>query len=122
MENRIRQLIDYYKINTGQFEKKIGASNGQIYTLLSRGGSLNYATLVKILENCNEISPDWLLLGKGEMLRNSVDNSLPKEVYSVGDDHIQSLIDILNRTLSEKDKQIDRLLSIIEKNNLKNSL
>ena len=41
-----------------------------------------------------------------------------KESVSVGDDHVQSLIDILNRTLAEKDRQIDRLLSIIEKKNL----
>ncbi len=61
------------------------------------------------------MNPDWLLLGKGEMLRGSVPSS---EAYSVDNGNISALINILNNTLAEKDKQIDRLLSIIEKNNL----
>lgn len=71
MVERIKQIIEYYGINTRQFEQKIFASSGQIYKYLSRGSGLNSDTLVKILENCREISPDWLLLGKGEMLREN---------------------------------------------------
>lgn len=83
MEERIKKLIEYYGLNTRQFEQKISASNGQIYTLLSRGGNLNMATLVKILENCNEISPDWLLLGKGKMLREEVKKSEPNSEMNI---------------------------------------
>lgn len=83
MEERIKKLIEYYGLNTRQFEQKIFASNGQIYTLLSRGGNLNMATLVKILENCNEISPDWLLLGKGKMLREEVKKSEPNSEMNI---------------------------------------
>lgn len=69
MVERIRQLIEYYNLNTRQFEEKISASSGQIYKYLSRGGGLNSDTLAKILEIFQQISPDWLILGKGEMLR-----------------------------------------------------
>lgn len=75
MVERLKQVIEYYGLNTRQFEQKIFASSGQIYTLLSRGGGLNLTTICKILENCNEISPDWLLLGKGEMLRSEGDGN-----------------------------------------------
>lgn len=76
MEERIRQLIEYYGLNTRKFEEKISASNGQIYKYLSRGGGLNSETLAKILESFQQISPDWLILGKGEMLRKNVQESV----------------------------------------------
>lgn len=100
MVERIKQIIEYYGLNTRQFEEKIYASNGQIYTLLSRGGSLNYATLVKILENCNEISSDWLLLGKGEMLRQNVSKS---DVLSA--DHEA----VYKNFIADKEKKIEEL-------------
>lgn len=81
MVERLKQVIEYYGLNTRQFEQKIFASSGQIYTLLSRGGGLNLTTICKILENCNEISPDWLLLGKGEMLRGNCQKA-PTKPYS----------------------------------------
>jgi hypothetical protein len=71
MIERLRQIIEYYGLTTRQFEQKIFASSGQIYKYLSRGGGLNSDTLIKILENCQQISPDWLLLGRGKMLRQN---------------------------------------------------
>ncbi len=66
----------------------------------------------KISQNFTEINMDWLITGRGEMLLKN-----PQEVgSSESSDNIKSLIEILNRTLIEKDKQIDRLLSIIEQN------
>ena len=67
-------MIEYYGLNTSQFEKKIFSSNGSIRTVLNRGSGLNVSTVTRILENCPEISPDWLLLGKGEMLRQKTTN------------------------------------------------
>ena len=74
MNERIRQIIDYYNITIRQFEQKISASEGQIYKGLSRKSDFGSATIAKILDSCPDISPDWLLLGRGEMLRkNSID-------------------------------------------------
>ena len=74
MIDRLKQMIEYYGLNTSQFEKKIFSSNGSIRTVLNRGSGLNVSTVTRILENCPEISPDWLLLGKGEMLRQNLQN------------------------------------------------
>ena len=74
MVDRLKQMIEYYGLNTSQFEKKIFSSNGSIRTVLNRGSGLNVSTVTRILENCPEISPDWLLLGKGEMLRQNLQN------------------------------------------------
>ena len=81
MNERIKQIIEYYGLNTSQFEKKIFSSNGSIRTVLNRGSSLNVSTVVRILENCPEISSDWLLLGKGKMLRQD-SKKAPTKPYS----------------------------------------
>lgn len=115
MEDRIRQLIDYLGISTRQFEQKISVSEGLIHKAIARKSGLKSDTLAKIMDIFPQINPDWLLLGKGEMLRTSEASSAAPETAN---SNVTTLINILNNTLAEKDKQIDRLLSIIEKNNL----
>ncbi len=67
------------------------------------------------------VSPTWLLLGEGEMLRTAEAQEASAAAPETANSHVATLINILNNTLAEKDKQIDRLLSIIEKNNLNQS-
>lgn len=123
MEDRIRKIIEYYGLNVRQFEQKISASEGQIYKYLSRGGGLNSDTLSKILDKCQEISPDWLLLGRGEMLRSatqSVGNIAHSTAVGVnvnGNDinisnNTQQLVDTIARqaeTIARQAAIIDRL-------------
>lgn len=66
----------------------------------------------KISQNFTDISMDWLITGRGEMLLKNPQNGGD----STNGDNISRLITILQDTLVEKDKQIDRLLSIIEQN------
>lgn len=101
MEDRIRKIIEYYGLNVRQFEQKISASEGQIYKYLSRGGGLNSDTLSKILDKCQEISPDWLLLGKGEMLRSDPPKPAPEGSRSD---------EIWKEILAEKDRRIEELI------------
>lgn len=68
----------------------------------------------EILSQYGEISPEWLLLGKGEMLRNN-----QPQTTTHSDENVSRLISILENTLKEKDSQINRLLSIIENKGLK---
>lgn len=60
------------------------------------------------------ISVDWLVTGRGEMLRK--DNTT---ITANSDENVSRLITILENTLKEKDSQINRLLSIIENKGLK---
>lgn len=100
MIERVKQIIEYYGLNTRQFEEKISASNGQIYKYLSRGGGLNSDTLAKILDKFQQISPDWLLLGKGEMLRSEgVGNCQPTPEKEI----------ILKDLIDRKDHRIEEL-------------
>ena len=48
------------------------------------------------------------------MLRKTDEDPTHDVRGTIDVDHMQSLIDILNRTLTEKDKQISQLLEIIK--------
>lgn len=110
MKERLKQLIDYYGISTNLFSQKIGVSEGAIRKILTQNTTIRSDTLEKISQNFTEINIDWLITGRGEMLLES-----PQKGDGVADsDNISRLIGILQDTLVEKDKQIDRLLSIIE--------
>lgn len=113
MKERLKQLIDYYGISTNLFSQKIGVSEGTIRKILTQNTTIRSDTLEKISQIFTEINIDWLITGRGEML---LKNPLKERICSESSENIKSLIEILNRTLIEKDKQIDRLLSIIEQN------
>jgi repressor LexA len=66
---RLKEYIDYKGLNNSSFEKENGLSNGYIATQLKRNADLGEGVLTKILDNCLELSPEWLLTGKGEMLK-----------------------------------------------------
>ena len=68
--NRVIQYIDNKGINNSLFEKKCGLSNGYLGTQLKRNADLGEGVLNKILDNCLDVSPEWLLTGKGEMLKS----------------------------------------------------
>nr|DAM80376.1 MAG TPA: putative transcriptional regulator [Caudoviricetes sp.] len=70
--NRVIQYIDNKGINNSLFEKKCGLSNGYLGTQLKRNADLGEGVLNKILDNCLDISPEWLLTGRGEMLKSEV--------------------------------------------------
>ena len=68
--NRVIQYIDNKGINNSLFEKKCGLSNGYLGTQLRRNADLGEGVLNKILDNCLDVSPEWLLTGRGEMLKS----------------------------------------------------
>ena len=81
MNERIKQIIEYYGLSVRAFEQKIFVTEGLIYRGLSRNSDFGSSVIAKILNNCSDISTEWLVLGKGEMLRKNAqisENSQPK--------------------------------------------
>ena len=118
-------------------------SNGYIATQLKRNADLGEGILTKILENCLDLNPLWLITGKGEMLKNgdniiqttTGDNNISIGKGSIkgnntinsntGNDTIKQLqkeledcknqLEDYKKMLSEKDAQINKLLNILAK-------
>ena len=72
INDRIEQIIHHYKLSKSSFSKKIGVkSSTTINNIVSgRKSKPGYAILRKIAE-CFPVNTDWLLLGKGPMLRDT---------------------------------------------------
>lgn len=78
MDTKSNLLIFIKKKNISKtdFYKKTGLSNG----FLDKGGSVTSANLETILNSFPEISLDWLVTGRGEMLRNELPVAHPAAV------------------------------------------
>ena len=66
---RLKQYIDIKGFTNSSFEKKNELSNGYIATQLKRNADLGEGVILKILDNCLDLNSEWLLTGKGSMLK-----------------------------------------------------
>ena len=76
---RIKQYIDYKSISVAAFEKSIGMSNASFGKCLKKGGAIGTDKLENILSVYPDISPNWLLTGNGDMIRNTTELTPTKD-------------------------------------------
>lgn len=69
---RIKLFIDYKGLNIKKFEESVGFSNGSFASQLKNNRTIGVDKLENILNVFKEINPDWLLTGKGAMLREEI--------------------------------------------------
>ena len=65
LKERILQFLDFKRITKYEFYQKTGISNG----ILSQKNGISEENILKFLSVFNEISLEWLLTGKGDMLK-----------------------------------------------------
>ncbi len=70
--DRLKEYIDTKGISYNSFDKSIGASNGYIGRQIKNKASIGGDILEKIFSIYTELSPDWLIMGKGEMFRTEM--------------------------------------------------
>ena len=76
---RLQQFIDYKSISKYRFYQETGLSNG----FLDKGENIGSDKCEKILYTYPDINPDWLLTGRGSMLReNQQPENEPEPVKS----------------------------------------
>lgn len=132
ISERIKQYIDYKGFSIMRFEKQIGAGNNSIGTSIKRNTNLTGDLLSKILNTFQDINTEWLITGKGEMLKSKVSNNNlePDDNF----EEIQGLTDIAlydvqlsEEKLKKANKRIELLEELVESykleiNDLKNEL
>lgn len=126
----VKQNILYFieKQNISKYElyQKTGISNG----VLSQKGGMSEENTIKFLSFYKEVSADWLLTGKGEMLKTSAQNitqngnanvnnghnvSGQRNVIKQTNDELMEIIREKDKQIAEKDKQIAMLIEKISK-------
>lgn len=113
VNERVIEAINYIlkinpNLNKALLAESIGIKPAKFSEILNKRMAAGMDIIQKL---CSDyaISANWLITGEGEMYRKNSEISNEKI-----DENTSRLIDILQDTLIEKDKQIDRLLNIIE--------
>ena len=66
---RLKEYIDIKGLSIAAFERSIGMSNASFGKSLKNNGAIGSDKLENILSVYPDINPDWLLTGRGSMLR-----------------------------------------------------
>lgn len=77
---RIEQIAINEGIKITSFEKIIGASKGVLSRAIANGTDIQSKWLQSIIENYPQYSGEWLLTGKGSMLKSKADENYPQEI------------------------------------------
>ena len=127
---RIYQLIDYKKDSVYKISKEIGVSNGYFSKTKAKNGSVGGDIIEKIVNYYTDVNAEWLITGKGEMLKASTQSITQNGNANVNNGHNVSgqgnvikqtnneLMEIIrekDRQIAEKDKQIAMLIEKISK-------
>lgn len=83
ISQRVKKIIDYYQSSITGFERKVGVGINTIGINIRRNANLSGELLNKIITVCPEISSEWLLTGKGPML---------KEGYSIEQETVNAIV------------------------------
>jgi len=83
MIDRIEQFIEYLGISVRAFEQKIGASNGLIRKAITNKSDIQSKWITSIVDSFPQINSDWLLAGKGEMLKENINNPVDKDNQTI---------------------------------------
>jgi hypothetical protein len=98
--NWLIQFIDYKHISVLSFEKKIGVRS-TIQKAIKGNSNLGSNLLAKIVVEFPDINPEWLLTGKGEMLRNS------EEIKEESNPTDKKLIAALEKNVMYLEKELE---------------
>jgi repressor LexA len=82
--NRFFEYIEFKGIKPTRFEKENSLSNGYLGTQLKRNADLGEGVINKIIDNCLDLSCDWLLTGKGSMLLTDTNLNTDKPQINKG--------------------------------------
>ncbi len=69
MEERINKILEKYNLSSAQFAENIGVQRSSISHIISGRNKPSYDFIVKIIEHFSDLNPEWLLTGKGNMLK-----------------------------------------------------
>lgn len=119
MKERILQFIEYKRLSKNKFYKETGLSNG----ILDKQGGISSDSLEKIYYVYPEINLDWLLTGKGEMLKkegllqqahNNISSTITQHQTIHAPEEYQELKEENKRLAQENSQLKDKIIQLME--------
>lgn len=111
---RIKEIADNKGISLRKLEIIIGASNGIVSNAIKKERDIQSKWLSEIIYNFSDINSEWLLTGKGEMLKKDVpiykeEKKEDCSVFKLELGYLKKDNERLENLLLEKDKVIKLL-------------
>lgn len=119
MKERILQFIEYKRLSKNKFYKETGLSNG----ILDKQGGISSDSLEKIYYVYPEINLDWLLTGKGEMLKkeglvqqahNNISSTITQHQTIHAPEDYETLKQENKRLTQENSSLKDKIIQLME--------
>lgn len=130
MIERIEQFVEYLGISVRAFEQKIGASNGLIRKAITNKSDIQSKWISIIVDRFPQINTEWLLIGKGPMLKSDSENTvniseeklisnLIKEGKVMYCSEHDRQIKYKDAVIAELNQEIGKLKTLLEQNGIK---
>ncbi len=105
--DRIQEIISKEGLNVSSFARRIGVVDQSVRGIVvQRRNNPGYEIICKIVQTFDWVDAEWLITGKGEMIKSNSDKN--QQTHSLGE---------LVQYLREKDRKIEQLIE--EKTELK---
>ena len=121
LSKRIKDFIDYKKMSVRKFASECGLKQPTLDKHIRGTAEPNVVTLIGIAKRFPELSLEWLLLGEGQMLKNTNNSEVVEEKNTERllklVDTIATLQDTINSksetiaVLNERIKQLENQLN-----------
>lgn len=105
MKERLVQVIRYYNVTPAQLADNMGVQRSSISHVISGRNKPSFDFLIKLLEKYPDLNAEWMLLGRGEMIktkqkeRSDIDQQINTDLFSSSQKNIQQYSD--NQTYKE---------------------
>ncbi len=73
MKDRLSKLIHYYQMTATRFADAIQVQRSGISHILSGRNQPSFDFIVKVIDKFPDVSAEWLLTGKGKMIKTTVE-------------------------------------------------
>ena len=122
ISKRLKNFLYFKQIKVSNFESQIGFSNGYVNSITR---SIGNHKLAKIVERFPELNIEWLLVGKGSMLKSSAPDSAvvnePETPYNYTvsklDQAQEKIIALQEKLIEARDKFLDKDKKLFELQN-----
>lgn len=102
MVERIKAIMNYYNLSVNAFASRIDAKQVTINQQMNGDRKVSLETILKIVNSFEYISAQWLLTGKGEMLKSA---SAKEEPAPITSERLLSIIESQQRTIENLSKK-----------------
>ena len=136
--NRIKKILSYYEISASKFADSIQVQRSSISHLLSGRNKPSLDFILKIINEYDEVSVNWLLLGEGTFPKSQTtpkittptppqqdlfNQNLPEPIEKTAINTAETVKQISNTTINVNGtKEIDQIVIFYKDGSFKNYL